>query len=59
MVMMARPQRQDTMRSPGKIAHTAETVKGRVTRIFGRLAGSRRLRAEGQAGAKITDVSGR
>jgi uncharacterized protein YjbJ (UPF0337 family) len=50
------------------IAHTAETVKGGAKRMFGRLAGSRRLRTEGradqvkgdikQAGAKIEDASG-
>jgi uncharacterized protein YjbJ (UPF0337 family) len=53
----------------GKIAHTAEVVKGRAKRIAGRVTGSRRLRAEGrvgqakggdikQAGAKIKDASG-
>jgi uncharacterized protein YjbJ (UPF0337 family) len=51
-----------------KIAHTAETAKGGAKRMFGRLAGSRRLRTEGrtdqakgdikQAGAKIKDASG-
>jgi uncharacterized protein YjbJ (UPF0337 family) len=53
----------------GKTAHAAETVKGGVKRMAGRLTGSRRLRAEGQAdqakgdikqaGAKIKDASGR
>jgi uncharacterized protein YjbJ (UPF0337 family) len=52
-----------------KIAHKAETVKGSVKRMVGRITGSRRLRAEGradqakgdieQAGAKIKDASGR
>ena len=52
-----------------KIAHKAEAVKGGVKRMAGRLAGRRRLRAEGradqangdvkQAGAKIKDASGR
>ena len=52
-----------------KIAHKAEAVKGGVKRMAGRIAGSRRLRAEGradqakgdvkQAGAKIKDASGR
>jgi uncharacterized protein YjbJ (UPF0337 family) len=51
-----------------KIAHTAETFKGRTKRMVGRLTGSRRLRTEGradqvkgdikQAGAKIKDASG-
>jgi uncharacterized protein YjbJ (UPF0337 family) len=51
------------------IAHQAEAVKGAAKRMIGRLAGSRRLRAEGradqskgdikQAGAKIRDASGR
>ena len=51
------------------IAHQAETVKGAVKGMIGRLTGSRRLHAEGradqskgdikQAGAKITDASGR
>jgi len=49
-----------------KIAHKAEAVKGSAKRMIGRLAGSRRLRAEGradhakgnlkQAGAKIRDA---
>ena len=52
-----------------KIAHTAETFKGSVKKMAGRVTGSRRLRAEGrgdqakggikQAGAKIKDASGR
>jgi uncharacterized protein YjbJ (UPF0337 family) len=52
-----------------KIAHTAEAVKGSAKKVIGRLAGSRRLRAEGradkakgnlkQAGAKIKDAAGR
>jgi uncharacterized protein YjbJ (UPF0337 family) len=52
-----------------KIAHTAETVKGSVKKMAGRVIGSRRLRADGradqakgdikQAGAKIKDASGR
>ena len=52
-----------------QIAHTAEVVKGGVKRMAGRITGSRRLRAEGQAdqakgdikqaGAKIKDASGR
>lgn len=51
------------------IAHQSETVKGAAKRMMGRLTGSRRLRTEGragqskgnikQAGAKITDASGR
>jgi len=51
-----------------KIAHAAETAKGDIKRMFGRLTGSRRLRTEGradqakgdikQAGAKIKDASG-
>jgi uncharacterized protein YjbJ (UPF0337 family) len=51
------------------IAHQAETIKDGAKRMIGRLAGSRRLRAEGragqskgnikQAGAKITDASER
>jgi uncharacterized protein YjbJ (UPF0337 family) len=51
-----------------KMAHTAETLKGSVKKMVGRLTGSRRLRAEGrvdqakgdikQAGAKIKDASG-
>jgi uncharacterized protein YjbJ (UPF0337 family) len=51
-----------------KIAHTAETLKGSLKKIAGRVTGSRRLRAEGrldqakgdveQAGAKIKDASG-
>ena len=51
-----------------KIAHKAEAVKGSAKRMVGRLAGSRRLRAEGradqakgnikQAGAKIKDATG-
>jgi uncharacterized protein YjbJ (UPF0337 family) len=51
-----------------KIAHTAETVKGRTKKMAGRVTGSRRLKAEGrvdqakgdikQAGAKIKDASG-
>jgi uncharacterized protein YjbJ (UPF0337 family) len=50
------------------IAHEAEAVKGSAKRMVGRVAGSRRLRAEGradqatgnikQAGAKIKDASG-
>jgi uncharacterized protein YjbJ (UPF0337 family) len=49
-----------------KIAHKAEAVKGGAKRMLGRLAGSRRLRAEGradqakgnlkQAGAKIKNA---
>ena len=52
-----------------KIAHPAETFKGSVKKMAGRVTGSRRLRAEGrgdqakgdikQAGAKIKDASGR
>jgi uncharacterized protein YjbJ (UPF0337 family) len=52
-----------------KIAHKAEAVKGSAKRMIGRLAGSRRLRAEGradrakgnlkQAGAKIKDATRR
>jgi uncharacterized protein YjbJ (UPF0337 family) len=52
-----------------KIADQAEVVKGSAKRMLGRLAGSRRLRAEGradqakgdikQAGAKIKDATGR
>jgi len=51
-----------------KIAHTAETFKGSVKKMAGRVTGIRRLRAEGrvdeakgdikQAGAKIKDASG-
>jgi uncharacterized protein YjbJ (UPF0337 family) len=51
-----------------KIAHTAETAKGSVKKMVGRVTGSRRLRTEGrvdqakgdvkQAGAKIKDASG-
>jgi uncharacterized protein YjbJ (UPF0337 family) len=51
-----------------KIAHTAETFKGSVKKMVGRVTGSRHLRAEGrvdqakgdikQAGAKIKDASG-
>jgi uncharacterized protein YjbJ (UPF0337 family) len=51
-----------------KISHSAETVKGTVKKMAGRVTGSRRLRAEGraaqakgdikQAGAKIKDASG-
>ena len=51
-----------------KIAHTAETFKGSVKKMAGRVTGSRRLRAEGrvdeatgdikQAEAKIKDASG-
>jgi uncharacterized protein YjbJ (UPF0337 family) len=51
------------------IAHKAEAAKGSAKRMAGRVAGSRRLRAEGradqaagniqQAGAKIKDASGR
>jgi uncharacterized protein YjbJ (UPF0337 family) len=51
-----------------KIAHTAETFRGNVKKMAGRVTGSRRLRAEGrvdqaagdikQAGAKIKDASG-
>lgn len=49
-----------------KIAHTAEAVKGNVTKTAGRAMGSRRLHAEGRgdkvkgnakrAGAKIKDA---
>jgi uncharacterized protein YjbJ (UPF0337 family) len=52
-----------------KIAHKAEAVKGSAKRMIGRIAGSRRLRAEGradkakgnlkQAGAKIKDATRR
>jgi uncharacterized protein YjbJ (UPF0337 family) len=51
-----------------KISHTAETVKGSVKKMVGRVTGSRRLRAEGrvdqakgdikQAGAKVKDATG-
>jgi uncharacterized protein YjbJ (UPF0337 family) len=51
-----------------KIAHTAETIKGSVEKMVGRVTGSRRLRAEGradqakgdikQAEEKIKDASG-
>jgi len=51
-----------------KVAHTAETFKGSVKKMVGRVTGSRRLRTEGrvdqakgdikQAGAKIKDASG-
>ena len=51
-----------------KIAHTAETFKGIVKKMTGRVTGSRRLRTEGradqakgdikQAGANIKDASG-
>ena len=51
-----------------KIAHSAETFKGSVKKMVGRVTGSRRLRAEGrvdeatgdikQAGAKVEDASG-
>jgi uncharacterized protein YjbJ (UPF0337 family) len=56
------------MSIPEKIAHTAETFKGSVKKMAGRVTGSRRLRTEGradqakgdikQAGAKIKDASG-
>ena len=49
-----------------KVAHKAEAVKGTVKKKSGRVAGSRRLRAEGrgdqvkgnmkQAGAKVKDA---
>jgi uncharacterized protein YjbJ (UPF0337 family) len=52
-----------------KISHTAETFKGGVKKMAGRVTGSRRLRTEGradqakgdvkQAGAKIKDATGR
>jgi uncharacterized protein YjbJ (UPF0337 family) len=52
-----------------QIAHQAEVIKGGVKSLVGRITGSRRLRAEGQAdqakgdikqaGAKIKDASGR
>jgi len=52
-----------------KIVHQAEVVKGSAKKMLGRLAGSRRLRAEGradqakgdikQAGAKVKDATGR
>ena len=52
-----------------KISQTAETVKGSVKKMVGRVTGSRRLRTEGradqakgdvkQAGAKIKDATGR
>jgi uncharacterized protein YjbJ (UPF0337 family) len=55
------------MSTSKKIAHKAEAVKGGVKKMFGRLTGSRRLRAEGradqakgnlkQAGAKIKDAT--
>jgi uncharacterized protein YjbJ (UPF0337 family) len=51
-----------------KISHTAETVKGSVKKMVGRVTGSRRLRTEGrvdqakgdikQAGAKVKDATG-
>jgi uncharacterized protein YjbJ (UPF0337 family) len=51
-----------------KISHTAETVKGSVKKMVGRVTGSRRLRAEGradqakgdikQAGANVKDATG-
>ena len=50
------------------IAHQAETMKGSLKRLVGRVIGSRRLRTEGradkakgdikQAGTKIRDASG-
>ena len=51
-----------------KIAHSAETFKGSVKKMVGRVTGSRRLRTEGrvdqakgdikQAGAKVKDATG-
>lgn len=39
-----------------KIAHTAETFWGNVTKMAGRVTGSRRLRAEGRGDQAKGDI---
>jgi uncharacterized protein YjbJ (UPF0337 family) len=39
-----------------KSAHTGETFKGRVKKVFGRLIGNRRLEAEGRGDQAKGDV---
>ena len=40
----------------GMITHKAEAVKGTARRMADRVAGSRRLRAEGRAGPATGDI---